>query len=686
MKSILFLITVSLLLLGSPVSANELITFEDVAPSDSIVISQDVTLDDDSILTFHYPSKIYDDVSYFPIRIELTHAPLSTEVTAIRDFVAGPHVQPHIFENLPLQLNQVSPIIEFVYDDYQSTRTAYSPIVYSVTENIEYSTNILGFEFNAVEVPRTTYNIISPNEIFTTSTNPIAINDLINQVSIVDNQNNHVSNEIIIINDTYSNNQSTPGTYYITWSINESESITSTTIINVSSESTQNPYITLNGNKTIYVEVGNEYVELGASAFENDTQIPISISGNVNPNLLGTYTITYQATDSLGNQISPITRQVIVRDTTNPIIMINGDQTITLEYGEMFIEPGAIVKDNHDSNLDVIVQGSIDHETLGTYEITYLANDSSNNAAKPITRTVTIVDTTSPIISTQDVYFNNTVPFTAEDILGQFTATDNYDGDISHLITFVSNDAVGYEDTPGSYGAFVSVEDSSGNKIYSVFDIIVEDSEPPEFIAPTHIYKSLSYITKSDFYLEYIEAHDLVDGELTDSITYIENNYIGNANTEGEYLITLSVKDSANNETLHDLTIHVVSINPLIIIDNTHFIVSHETKIDDLDIINTLKQINAIPNDTYVYNSIKNDYIEKFDVIGSYQNEFFLNSHSGNDYSYNLTFEVIDPNTNIINQSPSFLNHSLIFIKKWWWIPTTLTIIIIGLKKQRGEL
>ena len=57
------------------------------------------------------------------------------------------------------------------------------------------------------------------------------------------------------------------------------------------------PVITLNGSNPTVVELGDVYVEAGATA---DTGELVSVSGSVNTNAVGTYTLTYTAIDDWG--------------------------------------------------------------------------------------------------------------------------------------------------------------------------------------------------------------------------------------------------------------------------------------------------------------------------------------------------------------------------------------------------
>jgi hypothetical protein len=62
------------------------------------------------------------------------------------------------------------------------------------------------------------------------------------------------------------------------------------------------PIIQLNGESEVTLILGETYVELGATASDDrDTNVTVEISGSVDSSTLGTYTITYSATDSANN-------------------------------------------------------------------------------------------------------------------------------------------------------------------------------------------------------------------------------------------------------------------------------------------------------------------------------------------------------------------------------------------------
>lgn len=114
------------------------------------------------------------------------------------------------------------------------------------------------------------------------------------------------------------------GDYTITYSANDGHgnSASATRLVRV--RDTQPPVITLNGSASMTLELGVQaYSEPGASAVDAvNGSIPVQISGAVNSNAVGTYTITYTATDPSGNSASK-TRTVHVRDTQAPVITVS---------------------------------------------------------------------------------------------------------------------------------------------------------------------------------------------------------------------------------------------------------------------------------------------------------------------------------------------------------------------------
>ena len=89
------------------------------------------------------------------------------------------------------------------------------------------------------------------------------------------------------------------------------------------------PVITINGDNPATVELGSTYVDDGATAFDDFHGVTEASSESVDTNTVGSYTITYSATDKDGNTASA-TRTVNVVDTTAPVVTVTGTNPVTV--------------------------------------------------------------------------------------------------------------------------------------------------------------------------------------------------------------------------------------------------------------------------------------------------------------------------------------------------------------------
>ena len=200
----------------------------------------------------------------------------------------------------------------------------------------------------------------------------------------------------------------TPGTYTVTYdaedcSGNPAEQVTRTVHV----VDTTPPTLTLIGDEIVFLECSvDTYTELGADFFDSCCITgPVLIGGDfVDVSTPDTYTITYSITDCAGNPAPEVTRTVIVQDTLPPVITLNGDDVVTLECGESYVEPGAQVTDDCCPGPLTIGGDIVDTTTPGTYTVTYDAEDCSGNFAKQVIRTVNVNPCNNPPIAENDSY------------------------------------------------------------------------------------------------------------------------------------------------------------------------------------------------------------------------------------------------------------------------------------------
>ncbi|EDP70931.1 putative surface protein [Flavobacteriales bacterium ALC-1] len=160
------------------------------------------------------------------------------------------------------------------------------------------------------------------------------------------------------------------------------------------------PVITLNGASTINVNVGTSFTDPGATATDNvdgNLTSSIVVTGSVNTNAVGAYTLNYNVSDAAGNAATQVSRTVNVVDGTAPVITLNGSATINLTVGDSFTDPGATATDNVDGNLtsSIVVTGSVNTGAAGSYTLNYNVSDAAGNAATQVSRSVIVTEPTS---------------------------------------------------------------------------------------------------------------------------------------------------------------------------------------------------------------------------------------------------------------------------------------------------
>jgi hypothetical protein len=83
------------------------------------------------------------------------------------------------------------------------------------------------------------------------------------------------------------------------------------------------PVCTVKGDATVSIEASFPYVDEGATCSDTfDGMKKVKSSGTVDPNIPGTYKLTYTAMDKVGNHAKDAIRTVIVQDTLKPVIAL----------------------------------------------------------------------------------------------------------------------------------------------------------------------------------------------------------------------------------------------------------------------------------------------------------------------------------------------------------------------------
>ncbi|MDQ6993779.1 MAG: tandem-95 repeat protein, partial [Mariprofundus sp.] len=122
------------------------------------------------------------------------------------------------------------------------------------------------------------------------------------------------------------------------------------------------------------------------------------------PAVAGSYTITANIDPAINTTHNPaiVAAVNISVDQTAPVITLAGTNPTILNVGTAYTESGATAVDNIDGNLSasIVVTGQVNSTVVGANTITYQVSDAAGNAAMPVTRSVNVVDTVAPLITT----------------------------------------------------------------------------------------------------------------------------------------------------------------------------------------------------------------------------------------------------------------------------------------------
>ena len=141
--------------------------------------------------------------------------------------------------------------------------------------------------------------------------------------------------------------------------------------------------ISLNGDKEIFLNYGEEYEELGASAkYENkDISKNIKIDSNLDLNHTGKYTIKYSIAYKKKKKI--VERIIEVVDKESPIIELDDDKKVII-IGSDYSDETVKATDNYDGDITDKIEidtSKLDTNAVGEYTVYYKVKDSSGNEA-----------------------------------------------------------------------------------------------------------------------------------------------------------------------------------------------------------------------------------------------------------------------------------------------------------------
>ena len=225
-------------------------------------------------------------------------------------------------------------------------------------------------------------------------------------------------------------------------------------------------------------------------------------------------------------------------DTEAPVILLIGDSETTVPVGGPYSlpAPGATVTDNKDTDVELITSGSISLSIPGTYTFSYDAEDAAGNKATTVTRTITVVDNSAPVISLVGDS-EITLPIGSSYIDQGANAIDDVDQTIEVITSGTVNTS-----TPGIYTISYNAEDSAGNQSTTINrTVTIVDN-----IAPV-----ISLIGSAEITVAAGESYTDQGATVADNIDEtktITSSEEVDITTAGTYTLRYNTQDNAGND------------------------------------------------------------------------------------------------------------------------------------------
>lgn len=143
------------------------------------------------------------------------------------------------------------------------------------------------------------------------------------------------------------------------------------------------PTITLRGSTVVEINAGTQYTDPGYSATDakgTDITASVTVSGNINTNVAGTYTLRYSVTDSYGNSASK-TRTIRVKSTyvalqgitltPNTVsLSVGQSKTLSIYFNPTNATNKSVTWSSSNPSVATISNGTITAKSKGTATIT----------------------------------------------------------------------------------------------------------------------------------------------------------------------------------------------------------------------------------------------------------------------------------------------------------------------------
>lgn len=307
----------------------------------------------------------------------------------------------------------------------------------------------------------------------------------------------------------------------------------------ISDEDNTPPVLTLSGALVDTIDVFTSWTEPGYTALDlldGDISGNVSVNSTLDTATVGMYTVTYTVSDDANNTVTE-TRTIYVVDRVDPVIALNGMDSVTIDINTSYTEMGTTASDNYDATVSVVETGNVDTSALGEYTITYCVTDASGNGPVCVTRWVFVQDTLAPVLALVGDETVDVEQCSQYDDEG-YTVTDNGDYVVADGGTWT-----GSTEIRGTYTITYTATDNGNNSTTVTRTINIVDTEAPTL---EMLGNAIDTVERWSEYTDAgYSAADFCNPE--SEVTVSVGGTFVNTQSVGLYTITYQAEDASGN-------------------------------------------------------------------------------------------------------------------------------------------
>jgi len=322
------------------------------------------------------------------------------------------------------------------------------------------------------------------------------------------------------------------GLTQITWTATDISGNTATMVQNVTVVDTTAPTITPPQDITVEATSASDNKVSLLPPVATDTVSTVTLTNDAPATFaLGETIVTWTATDEAGNT-STATQKVTIVDTTAPTITPPQDITVEAVSKSENLVDLAVPKVSDNVEVASITNDAPAVFPVGTTIVTWTATDISGNVSE-YAQTVSVVDTTQPVITIKDIKIEATSELDNQIDLGSVKVSDNVE------VASITNDA------PDKFALGVTVitwtaTDTSGNVATATQKVTIVDTTAPTITPPQDI--TVEATSASD------NKVSLLPPVATDTVSTVTlTNDAPATFALGETIVTWTATDEAGN-------------------------------------------------------------------------------------------------------------------------------------------